>query len=92
MVFCLLLGSSAAYATTLSGQVQEIRADALSGPARISIKLAGDTACQTHGWFAFDNADTGIGKIWTDIALSAYGRHNPLATSAARSKSSSCRR
>jgi hypothetical protein len=69
---CLILGQSVAYATTLTSLIQAIRADALSGPARISIKLVGDTACPDNGWFSFDNADTGIGKVWTDIAVAAY--------------------
>jgi hypothetical protein len=30
------------------------------------------TSCGVAGWYAFENGDTGVGKIWTSFLLTAY--------------------
>jgi hypothetical protein len=70
----LSLCQTEASASTLSGPVITVRANEGSGGAsgaRVSIQMAGTTDCPTSGWYAFENADSGVRKIWTDLATTA---------------------
>lgn len=61
-----------AEASTLTGRVQMIRANAGSGESvRMGVQLSGSTDCPAGGWFAFERADTGVSKLWADLAATA---------------------
>jgi hypothetical protein len=69
---CLTLVQPQAYASTVTGTVQTIRVNTGSGNVvRVSIEMLGDTACPFNGWYAFEQADSGVGKLWTDLAMTA---------------------
>ena len=61
-----------AEASTLSGRIQTLRINEGTSPARVSIRLNGTTACPTSGWFAYENAATGLGLVQTQGLLAAY--------------------
>jgi hypothetical protein len=44
----------------------------------VSIEMTGNTACSATGWFAFEQADTGVGKLWADLAIAALQSDKPL--------------
>jgi len=67
----LMLVQSEAYATTLTSVVQTVRVSSGVSPVRMSIQMVGRTSCPTTGWFAFENAGSGIGRLWSDLAIAA---------------------
>lgn len=69
---CLIALAAGTEASTLTGGVQMIRANSGFGESvRVGIQLSGNTDCPTNGWFAFERADTGISKLWVDLATTA---------------------
>ena len=46
--------------------------------ARVSIEMYSDTRCENNGWYAFEPADKGIGKAWTDALLAAYTQRRQI--------------
>lgn len=77
---CLTMFQAETHASSLTGTVQTIRANTgATNAARISIWMEGDTDCPTNGWYAFDGADTGIGRIWTDLVLEAVQSGKQIA-------------
>lgn len=68
----VFLMASMAFATTLSGQIQILRINSGSTPARVSIFMGGSTACATSGWFAYESAATSLGLVQTQGLLAAY--------------------
>lgn len=69
---CLVLVQSEAYATILTSVVRTVRVNVSpASPARTSIQMIGATPCASSGWFAFENAHTGVGRLWTDLAIAA---------------------
>ena len=70
---CLMLVQSEAYATTLTSVVRTVRVNVGASPVRMSIQMVGVSKCASgpEGFFAFENANTGIGRLWSDLAIAA---------------------
>jgi hypothetical protein len=68
----VFLAASMAFAATLSGQIQILRINTGASAARVSIFVGGSTACVARGWFAYENAATGLGLVRTQGLLAAY--------------------
>jgi len=69
-----LLGteSIAGTPTIVTKQIANIRVSSGSSSDRVSILMGGATACGgSPGWFAFENADSGLGKSWLDALMMA---------------------
>ncbi|MFC1644919.1 hypothetical protein ACFL08_02745 [Patescibacteria group bacterium] len=72
VIFALLM-TGTAVASNYEGTVDTMKMQDINGVTRNSIFLGGVyTPCATGDWFAYDDADTGIGKIWTAALLLAY--------------------
>lgn len=70
----VLLTASMAFASTNSGTIQVLRVnDVSTGTPRVSVKLSPNqnTSCLA-GFYAYNNAVTGIGRLRTDGLLAAY--------------------
>jgi hypothetical protein len=84
MIMSLAFAASLAHASNAIGQITWLRASTGQSNARISVMLNGPppqpnpwytSPCfqtQTAPWFSYENADIGLGKIWTDILVGAY--------------------
>ncbi|MFC1645540.1 hypothetical protein ACFL08_06000, partial [Patescibacteria group bacterium] len=73
-IFFTLLATSTVIASEYEGTVLTMKSQEINGVTRNSIFLGDSyTICATSDWFAYDDADTGIGKIWTAKLLVAYG-------------------
>jgi len=61
-------------ASTFSGKVERLRFSSGSTPARVSVLTAGPTACAGAGGrdYSFENADSGLGQLWTNALLKAW--------------------
>ncbi|MFC1645511.1 hypothetical protein ACFL08_05825 [Patescibacteria group bacterium] len=78
-VIFVLLVTGTAMATTYEGPVVTMRLQEINGVTRSSVFLgASYTACSTSDWFAYDDSDTGIGKLWTAIISIAYAQGNDI--------------
>lgn len=62
--------SASANATTFTGKVQTLRLSAGTTAARVSVGSTQPTACG-QPWFSFENASTGLGKLWLASLLAA---------------------
>lgn len=76
-VFGLLLAcaSAAIQASDVTGPIEVLRGhNPPSGaPGRIAVRVTGAaTSCGVTDWYVFENGDTGIGKVWTSLLLTAY--------------------
>ena len=70
----LLFVAGVAQATTYTGTVQKVQAQAsptTSGNVRISIYVGATTSCAGTGWYAFDLPGGGLGSVWDAIVLAA---------------------
>ena len=67
-VLCL---SPAASASSVTNKITAVRVSAGSSPARVSILMQNATSCSVTGWYAFENAADGLGKLWFDALLMA---------------------
>lgn len=75
ITFLALLASTTCFASSVTGPIQILRSlkPANGGPARIAIMITGAaTGCSVTGWYAFENGDTGVGKVWASFLLTAY--------------------
>jgi hypothetical protein len=66
--------SGSVFATNYSGPVLDVRMQASSttpGSTRISVLTNVTTGCTQANWFAYEFADTGVGKTWTAAFLAA---------------------
>lgn len=73
--FILLLVSMEVSATDITGPIQILRSvnPSNGGPGRTLVMITGAaTTCIPNNWYAFENGDTGIGKVWTSFLLTAY--------------------
>jgi hypothetical protein len=63
-----------ASASSLNGKIQRIRINPVAGGSpRVSILMTGNTSCvAANGWFAYENASTGVGLVNTEGLLAAY--------------------
>ena len=72
-----ILMAAPVMATNYTGPVQTLRFSTGVTPARVSISVGPTvtTACNTP-WYSFENADSGLGKLWvaTLLAAKAQGR------------------
>ena len=62
-------------ATDFTGIVQQLNVRQGTAGARVTFSMAGlETGCagQGSGSYAFDNADVGLGKVWSSQILLAY--------------------
>ena len=67
-----LLGmGSIASASSVTGKITNIRVSAGTTSDRVSIFMGNTTACTSQGWYAFENADSGLGKSWLDALMMA---------------------
>ncbi|MBD2437998.1 hypothetical protein H6G69_14450 [Nostoc sp. FACHB-110] len=73
--YFVLITAPMALASTNSGTIQLLRLDDISsGTPRVSVKLSPNqnTSCSAQGFYAYDNAVTGIGLLRTEGLLAAY--------------------
>lgn len=61
-----------ANASTFEGTIEKIVFSAGQTPVRVSIFVASHTSPCDANYYAYENADTGLGKLWTSAALAAY--------------------
>jgi hypothetical protein len=79
VALCVSLMASMAFATQLTGQIQTIRiGTGTGGSPRVSILMRGNTACSNNGWFAYEEATTGLGALRTQALLAAYQSLRPV--------------
>jgi hypothetical protein len=78
MLMGLSGGSPVAHASTGSGQIVALRLSTGVSPARVSVRMPGNTSCGNNGWYAFESADTGLGKVWQDALLAAHMNARPV--------------
>jgi hypothetical protein len=70
----ILLAAGVAHATTYTGTVQRVQAQAsptTSGNIRISVYTGSTTSCAGTGWYAFDLPSGGLGSVWDAIVIAA---------------------
>lgn len=69
---CLIALASGTESSTLTGRVQTLRVNSGFGESvRVGIQLSGNTDCPLGGWFAFERADTGVSRLWVELANTA---------------------
>lgn len=78
MVLGAFVMQQAAFATTVTGSIEAVRFNSGVTPARVSILMRNDTACGNHGWYAYESADAGLGKVTTEGILAAYAQDKPV--------------
>jgi hypothetical protein len=71
--FALLGVVGQSNASTFEGVIEKIQISAGASTVRVSIYVAlHGSPCVHPNWFAFENADSGIGKVWTAALLAAH--------------------
>ena len=70
----LLLAPATISASQVTGPVQKLLVNGGGTiPITITVTVTGAvTACTASGSYMFEYADTGIGKVWTSLLLTAY--------------------
>lgn len=70
----LLFIAEAASASGFEGTIAWYRINAVGpSPARMSVLVgAHNSPCAQASWFGYENADTGLGKLWTAMIMQAY--------------------
>jgi hypothetical protein len=74
-ILLLLLAPATIHASQVTGPIQTLRGvnPGNGGPGRTAVMITGAaTGCSTPSWYVFENGDTGIGKVWTSLLLTAY--------------------
>jgi hypothetical protein len=77
----VLLTAPMAFASTNTGRIEVLRLDDIStGTSRVSVKLSPNqnTSCPGQGFYAYNNATTGIGLLRTNGLLAAYQSGKPV--------------
>lgn len=72
LVGLLALTIEPAVASTSTGVIGSFRMSAGASPARVSILLNSPTVCPIDGWYAFEDAHSGLGEVWKTGVLAAY--------------------
>lgn len=67
----LLCLEPTASASSVTGRIVDVRVSTGAGPARVSVLMQNITSCSNQGWYAFENAAEGLGKLWFDALLMA---------------------
>jgi len=62
-----------ASASTVEGNISIVRMSKGTGAsrARVSVLMPGTTSCSVKSWYAFEDADAGLGKLWFDALVMA---------------------
>lgn len=77
-IFAVVVGfgfSANVIASNFEGTITELSFSTGESPARVSIRVgAHGSECTAFGgeYYAYENADTGLQKIWTSAVLAAY--------------------
>lgn len=74
-VLLLALASATIHASEVTGPIEILRGvnPGNGGPGRTAVMVTGAaTGCSVTTWYVFENGDTGIGKVWTSLLLTAY--------------------
>ena len=72
LLVLLLISSSFAVASSYAGKISKLRFGVgLTSVARVSILTSQPTSCGNPGWLVYENADTGVGKLWSSTLLAA---------------------
>ena len=66
-----LLTTSFAFASQTTGRIISLRFNSGTSPARVSVQLENLVNSCGTGHYAYESADVGLGKIWTDALLFA---------------------
>ena len=74
----IVLVASMVFASTRTGPIQRIRINAGTTAARVSIFMGTPTDGPNNGWFAYENASTGLGLVRTSGLLAAYESGQPV--------------
>jgi len=69
-----LLNAGPVLASTFTGTIDRLRFSTGATSARVSVLTAGPTDCPTSGGrdYSFENADSSLGKLWTDALSQAF--------------------
>ena len=72
-----LLAPATIYASQVTGPIKTLRGvnPGNGGAGRIAVEITGTSppnGCSVSDWYVFENGDTGIGKVWTSLLLTAY--------------------
>ncbi|MGH8603395.1 MAG: hypothetical protein ACREXR_11680 [Gammaproteobacteria bacterium] len=62
----------AAKASEAHRNIEAIRFNVGDSRARVSLRFGTSTDCGADGWYAYEDADSGLGGLWTDAVLEAY--------------------
>ena len=71
--FTTMLIAAPVMASTYTGTVQTLRFSTGTSAARVSVSSTQATSCGQQ-WYGIENADSGVGKIWTAALLAAKGQ------------------
>lgn len=74
-ILLFLLAPATIQASEITGPIQTLRGvnPGNSGPGRVAVMVTGAaTGCSAPSWYVFENGDTGIGKVWASLLLTAY--------------------
>lgn len=74
VILLLFLVSTTSFASSFTGPIQSLMSlKPANGPTRTVVTfLEASTGCVAFQGYAFENSDTGIGKVWTSFLLTAY--------------------
>ena len=68
----LVMFQQAVEASSLTSRIATLRLNKTTdSPARTSIQMFGASGPCLSGWYAFENAHTGLGKNWQDALVAA---------------------
>jgi hypothetical protein len=74
----LALLSGAAHASQFTGPIAAdgLRFSTGASPSRVSVAVSTATVCGGQRWYAYENADSGLGGLWTEALIQAriHGR------------------
>lgn len=70
----LMLAAGTVSASGFEGTITWYRINTVGpSPARMSVMVgAHGSPCTQASWFSYENADTGLGKLWTAMIMQAY--------------------
>jgi hypothetical protein len=69
----LALLSGTAYASQYDGLIAAngLRFSTGTSTARVSVSVSTPTQCAVQGWYAYENADSGLAGLWTAALIQA---------------------
>ena len=66
-----LLIAGPVLASTFTGRVEAFRFSPGATPARVSVYVAAPTDCSGGQFYSYENADSGLGQLWTNALSQA---------------------